>query len=133
MDWDKILRLVAATFGLLGSAVVAYSIIEVPSESLLPRIMAFHDYNPHLIDVVAREKADKTAGFKLLTVSFLFSTASIFAPKKSRTWLVILLLGISGALLWQIWIQRNESYQETKSMLEKLANESINKVESNKP
>jgi hypothetical protein len=99
MAWDKTLRLLAAIFGALGSGVVAYSIIAVTPESLLPRIVTFYDYNSHLIDVVAREKVDKTAGFHLLIMSFLFLAASVFASKIVRAWLIVLTLSLSGVLL----------------------------------
>jgi hypothetical protein len=133
MDWDKILRLLAAIFGVLGSGVVAYSIMRVTPEHLLPRIAAHYDYNPHLIDVMAREKADKTAGFHLLVMSFLFSTASVFAPKNAPSWRVVLTVGLSTVLLCLVWIQRNESYQETKTVLEEVAKEFMEKVESHEP
>lgn len=133
MNWDKILRLLAAIFGALGSGVVAYSIIEVTPEHLLSRIVTFYDYNLHLVEVVAREKADRTAGFHLLIMSFLFSIASIFAPKSTSPWRVVLTLGLSSVLLWLVWIQRNESYQETKTVLEKLVSEFIEKGEIRKP
>ena len=133
MAWDQTLRLLAAIFGVFGSGVVAYSIIEVTPESLLPRIVTFYDYNSHLIDVVAREKADKTAGFHLLTMSFLFSAASVLAPKNVRAWLAVLTLSLSVVLLGVEWSNRNETYHETKSVLEKLANEFIEKEEIRKP
>jgi len=53
MDWDKTLRLLAAIFGVLGSGVVAYNVMAVTPEDLLPRVVTFYDYNTHLIDVVA--------------------------------------------------------------------------------
>jgi hypothetical protein len=133
MDWDKTLRLLAAIFGVLGSGVVTYSIMEVTPENLLPRIVTFWDYNSHLIDIVAREKADKIAGFHLLIMSFLFSTASVLAPKGRRPWLVVLILGLSVVLFWVVWSQRNEAYRETKFALEKLAKEFIEKGEIRKP
>lgn len=133
MDWDKTLRLLAAIFGVLGSGVVAYNVMVVTPEDLLPRIVTFYDYNTHLIDVVAREKADKTAGFGLLVMSFFFSAASVFAPKSVPKWVFVLVLGLSGVLLWVVWSNRNEAYQETKSALEKLASEFIEKGEIQKP
>ena len=63
----------------------------------------------------------------------MFSTASVFAPKSVRPWLVVVVIGLSGVLLWVVWSQRNETYQETKAVLEKLASKFIHKGEIRKP
>jgi len=73
------------------------------------------------------------AGFHLLVMAFLFSAASVFAPKRVHSWMVGLILGLSGVLLWVVWGQRDEVYQETKSALETLANEFIEKSGIRKP
>lgn len=122
MDLDRFVRLLAALFGLLGSALVAYSIMQISPKDLAPRTESFWGYNPYLLDVIAHEKADKITGFKLVAISFVFSAVAIFVSRsvRPRWWWFVLVVTLSGALFAAVWSHGQRIYQDTKLAMEKI-------------
>lgn len=134
MDWDKVLRLLGAIFGLTGSILFTYGMMQVSPDDLWRQVGPRWDGNEDLIVAVAHEKASKTVGFHFVSVSFLFTAAGIFAPKTLATkWYVmtlttsILLFGVMVSEIDRIYHSTVAGIRRAKVETEKAALEDVKK------
>ena len=123
MYWDNYIKLLSAMFGALGAGLVVFSTLS--PENLFLLAQSYNDYNPHLIDALAHEKANKITGFNFVTIAFIFTAFSLFVRRNWRpSRLAFVLLAVcSGALVVVVVYWGEDIYQSNKLVMEKLGQE----------